>query len=36
MSGLAETTVGPGMRVSKDLFAFSQRVRALLGRKIVC
>ena len=34
--GLTETTVGPGMRVSKDLFEFSQRVRDLLGKKIVC
>jgi len=26
-------TVGPGMRVSKDLFVFSQRVRDLLGMR---
>ena len=29
---MTETTVGVGMRVSKDLFVFSQRVRALLGK----
>ena len=29
---MTETSVGAGMRVSKDLFVFSQRVRELLGR----
>lgn len=36
MLGLAKPSVGPGMRVSKDLFVFSQRVTALLGNKIIC